>query len=65
DETGFEYFVYFVRRRPMFELVQLNDGEVSQLGTFVDESQALTAASDAAGRHQQEVAVRPLSQSRL
>lgn len=65
DETGFEYFVYFVRRRPMFELVRLEDGEVCQLGIFVDESQALAAASDAAGEDQQQVAVRPLSQSRL
>eukprot|EP00439_Symbiodinium_sp_Y106_P019167 s2956_g2.t1 len=55
DETGFEYFVYFVRRRPMFELVRLREGEASQLGIFVDESQALAAASDAAGEHQQQV----------
>lgn len=50
DENGFEYFVYFLRRRPKFELVRAERDQVAaQVGLFVEEAEASAARACLSG----------------
>jgi len=64
DENGFEYFVYFLRRRPKFELVRAERDQVAaQVGLFVEEAEASAARACLSGAthvDEERYVVRPL-----
>jgi len=49
DSNGFEYFAYFIRRRPRFELLRQNDKAAVQVHLFVDQAEADAACAYLSG----------------